>query len=388
VQILFWFSLSAIFVTYFGYPLLLLLQSFFFPKSNIKESSEKKGKSVSVIIAARDEEAAIGKRLINLLDQDYSGELIELVIVSDGSKDGTEEKINEVAAQAGEGKITLIPLTESIGKASAINAAVQAAKGELLVFTDSRQTFEKDVIRQLAANFADPEVGCVSGELKFVDSMESQISVEMGLYWRYEKFIRKLESCTGSVVGATGAIYAMRRELFVPLPAATLLDDVLTPLNVALQGQRVLYDPSAVAFDLVSKNVVQEWRRKVRTLTGNWQLFSLKKRLLFPSQNPLFIRFFLHKIARLLVPYFLVALFVSSCLQSGLFFKLFAAAQLLCYLCAVAGLLFPQVRQQRFVNLCYFFVVLNYAAVVGFFKWITGNSSNVWHSGTSGRGLS
>ncbi len=200
----------------------------------------------------------------------------------------------------------------------------------------------------------------------------------MGAYWRYEKWIRKMESRTGSVVGATGAIYAIRRDLYRNLPVGTLLDDVLTPLNVIEQGFRCTFNSCAVAYDAVSKNARQEWRRKVRTLAGNWQLMSLHPELLLPWRNPCWWRLLSHKFMRLFVPFALIILLVTSCLLSGGFYRTMAGMQLLIYALSFIGALVPRVRSFRIVNMSYFFLVMNAAALGGFWRWVTGGCRTVW----------
>ena len=200
----------------------------------------------------------------------------------------------------------------------------------------------------------------------------------MGAYWRYEKSIRKLESASGSVIGATGAVYAIRSKLFLPHPRGTILDDVLTPMDCVKQGYRTVFDSSARAFDSISNNVGQEWQRKVRTLAGNWQLFSLAPWLLHPTRNPHWWRYMSHKLLRLLVPFGMVVIFAESLMLSGSFFRMFAFLQLAFYTIAFLGFLIPATRLNRLVSLIYFFIVMNAAAVAGFWKWLTGGSATAW----------
>ncbi|HLQ76819.1 MAG TPA: glycosyltransferase family 2 protein, partial [Terriglobia bacterium] len=219
------------------------------------------------------------------------------------------------------------------GKAEAINRAVRSARGTVLVFLDARQSLNRNVIRELTANFSDPEVGAVSGELILVKDGGSGI----GLYWKYEKFIRMSESRIHSVAGATGAIYAIRRECFRELPEDTILDDVVLPMSIVLSGKRVVMDPAAQAFDRVSEDPKSEFRRKVRTLTGNFQLLSYMPELLSPGRNPIFLQFISHKVARLLCPYALTGLLISNLfLRHGPYF-VFLVLQLIWYGLAVAG---------------------------------------------------
>lgn len=370
-EILFWFSLTFIAYTYIGYPFVLMLLS------RLKYRIGKKHSifpTVSIIIAARNEEMNIAMRLRNLCEQDYPSNNFEIIVVSDNSHDGT----NQIVQSFGGSRITLISLQQSSGKALAINNGVAAAQGEIVVFADARQRFEKNVLRELVANFSDPGVGCVSGEMVFLDNIDSNVRTEMSAYWRYEKSIRRNESATGSVMGASGSIYAIRRILYKPLPAGTILDDVLTPMNIISQGYRVVFDSDAVAYDIISVGVEQEWRRKVRTLTGNWQLLSLAPWLFVPWRNKGWARFLSHKIFRILVPFFLIALLLLNLKLDGLFYQIFLYPQIVSYSLATCGYFFPMFRIHKIFSVPYFFMVMNAAALFGFFYWVTGKDNRIW----------
>jgi len=376
---LFWISFLIILYTYAGYPLLLFFWAKLFPQKIIKSDSEEYP-LVSVVIAVKNEELNIVPRLDNLLAQNYPQNKFEIILISDGSTDQTNILAQQFICDLNKDhpSIDLIVLKAPMGKPGALNRGVTCAHGEIIVFTDARQKFAPDAIRELVANFGDPEVGCVSGELYFLKNSESTIKEEMGLYWKIEKTIRKLESKIGSVVGATGAIYAIRKSLYRDLPLGTLLDDVLTPMNIVLQNYRTIFESNAHAFDVVSKDVTQEWRRKVRTLAGNWQLLNLKLQLFSPLHNPIWWRFLSHKIFRLLVPFCLPVVFICSMIPDGFFYSAATYAQLTFYGLALCGWMMPKARSSRFINLCYFFIVLNMAAVNGFIYWLTGSSSKAW----------
>lgn len=317
MEIIYCLSLSFIVYTYFGYPVFLYVWSKILSR-DIKKGNLEYKPSVSVIIAARNEENNIGIRIKNLIAQDYPENKLEIIIISDGSSDRTNTIVEQLSNEFNDrtdkrdNLVNLISYAPSRGKPYAINMGVAKAKGEIIVFADCRQRFAKNAVTELVANFNDEGIGCVSGELVFEESHGSSIEKEMGMYWKFEKKIRKLESETGSVPGATGAIYAIRKNLFSSIPEQTLLDDVLIPLNVRMLGYRVIFDSKALAYDSVSKDISLEKQRKVRTLAGNWQLLYLRSGLLSPINNPLWTKFISHKIFRLLVPYFVILLFVST----------------------------------------------------------------------------
>lgn len=367
----FWVSVGVILYTYIGYPLCLaFLRRWFYRPVNKGPCQPQ----VSVVLAARNEAENIKGRLENLLAQDYPADKLEIVVVSDGSQDATAE----LALRHGGERLKMIAFEESGGKAAALNAGVLQTSGEIVIFCDARQRFEPGVVRELAANFHDPQIGAVSGELLLAQSGSSVIREELGAYWRYETWIRRAESATGSVIGATGAIYAIRRALFHPLPAGSILDDVIIPMHVVLQGRRTIFDDSARAHDIVSKDLSQEWVRKVRTLAGNWQLLRLFPELLFPWRNPCCWRFVSHKVMRLLVPAALGLMLVAGALLEGPFYQAATMLQLFFYALALTGAAVPASRSNRIVKLSYFFLVMNAVPVAGFWCWLSGRSASVW----------
>ncbi len=380
MSILFWSCLLFIVYTYVGYPLLLFFWSRLFPRPVNKRRPDS-WPSVSIIIAAKNEEGTIGPRLKNLLGCRYPMDRLQIIVVSDGSTDGTIDAVQAVIDSPQEKKevqVVLQKLDQSVGKPTALNAGLLVAKGECIVFTDSRQRFEEDAITQLISNFSDPSVGCVSGELFFVEHENSTVAEEMGLYWKIEKLVRKLESTIGSVAGATGSIYAIRKELFQPMKPQLLLDDVFTPMQIVLNGYRCVFDPVARAYDIPSTDDTQEWLRKVRTLAGCWQLLTLLPSLANPMKNPIWFRFFSHKIFRLLVPFALFLLFVASFFPEGGFYQLAIWGQIVLYLTACLGWLIPKTRKNKMINLAFFFVMLNGAALSGFYFWAAGKCQGVW----------
>jgi cellulose synthase/poly-beta-1,6-N-acetylglucosamine synthase-like glycosyltransferase len=321
------------------------------------------------------------------MQQHYPLLKLEIIIVSDGSTDATDELILELIEHVGCNKkmgqgrpiVKLIRCNESKGKPNALNRGMHAATGEYVVFTDARQEFAPQAIKELIANFSDSQVGCVSGELVFLEDSNSIIQEEMGFYWRLEKQIRRMESATYSVAGVTGAIYAIRRSLFIPIPNETLLDDVFIPMAITFQGYRTIYDGQAIAFDRISKDFAQEKRRKVRTLLGNYQLIKLLPQLLSPTANPIFFRFLSHKIFRLFIPFFFIIFLVSSFFAEGIFYKMVLICTILLLFLPVIG---KKTHRIPFIaklgSLSRAFVTLNYFALIAFFLFVRPGKKNVW----------
>jgi len=318
METLFWVSALLIGYVYIGYPAVLAAWARMAP-APVRGGDPVELPGVSIIIAARNEQPRLRARIENLLSLDYPAELRQIIVVSDGSSDGTLD----VAGAFGDA-VESIAISAS-GKPGALNAGVARARHEVLVFADARQMFARDALRHLVADLSDPAVGAVSGELVFdrrrarrpgdplyVVACESTIAEGVGLYWRYEKWLRRHESLVGSTLGATGAIYAMRRSLWRDLPDETLVDDVLTPMRVVLAGKRVVFEPRAQAVDVPAADGGTELGRKVRTLAGNYQILLLEPRLLVPFVNPVWLQYVSHKLGRLIVPYALVGLLVAS----------------------------------------------------------------------------
>jgi cellulose synthase/poly-beta-1,6-N-acetylglucosamine synthase-like glycosyltransferase len=362
---LFWFSVIVVLYVYIGYPLLAAAWA-----RAVKRPTRARGfaaaswPSVSVIVAARNEAGRLRDRVINLLSQHYPGP-IEIIVVSDGSQDAPAAVLAPFREH-----VRLIELPAG-GKPAALNAGVEAAQGDVLVFADARQQFAPDAIRELVANFADPTVGGVTGELVLdceVDadaSAASTVGDGVGLYWKYEKWMRRSESRIWSTLGATGAIYALRRSLWRPLPVATLLDDVLAPMRAVLDGARVVFEEGAVAFDCASKDAATEARRKTRTLAGNYQILGLEPRLLVPFVNPVWLQYMSHKVGRLIVPWVLMALLFSSVPLAavGYVYMLALVLQLIFYGLAAAGGWLRMREKPARVALT--FVMMNYSAIAG-----------------------
>lgn len=367
----FWGAAALIGYSYLGYPAWLWIRSRWSPRP-IRRSHEEL--AVSAILVVRDEEAIVARKLDNLLLLDYPAEKLEVVVVSDGSDDRTPVILRDYAAR---GRVKMLLKPTAQGKAAGLNDAVGMASGDLLLFTDARQQIELEALRYLVENFADAEVGAASGELMLGDPQTGEAGKGMGVYWRIEKKIRELESTSGSVVGATGAIYCMRRSFFEPLPAGTILDDVLLPMQVVRQNARVIFDSRARAWDSPDLGDSREFARKVRTLGGNYQLLQLAPWLLGWS-NPIRFEFVSHKLSRLAVPFALVALFIASLFLSEPFYRGALIAQLAFYtlgLVAITGMKIGPLA--RIADPARTFVVLNCAAAVAFVNFVRGRKA-VW----------
>ena len=297
------FLLSAGLISYVivGYPLLLHLLAHRYRKPF---RSGNRLLQISIVIPVHNGGRFLRRKLESILKLDYPPELIEVLVVSDGSVDDT----NDIARQFSDYGVQLLSIPR-LGKPGALNAAVPRVGGEILVLTDVRQELTPESIRWLVAPFADPAVGVVSGELILRDGTTPD-EADVGIYWKYESWIRKNLSLLDSMLGATGPFYAIRRSLFQAVPEDILLDDVYLPMTVFFKNFRLVVEPKAIAYDYPMTRE-REFGRKVRTLGGNYQLLMRMPRLLSPS-NRLLWHFLSYKVGRLLLPWLVLTMFLSS----------------------------------------------------------------------------
>jgi len=358
---IFWLGLVLVGYAYLGYPLLMRVLAGTTGKAPLQDETTP---DVTVVIAARNEAARIAARIENIFEQDYPREKLRVLVVSDGSDDGTE-----TAAQI-DASVRVITLAGNAGKAMALNTALKTVSTEFVVFTDARQRFATDALRRLLAAFADPSVGAVSGELEIVEDLARPAPASIGLYWRIEKSLRESEALLSCLHGVSGAVYALRTKLFRAMPAGTILDDMWVPLEVIRAGHRVWMARDAVAYDIASADAKAEFRRKTRTLAGNWQLIARLPWLLNPLRNPVFFAWFSHKFLRLLAPWALLGSWLASAAAGGPYRAVFGL-QTLCYLAALGALLAPRLAARiPLLPAAGTFLMLNAAAFVSLPAWL------------------
>jgi biofilm PGA synthesis N-glycosyltransferase PgaC len=298
------FLLSGAFVifTLAGYPVALALVTLLRFRPVVRRYEPK---SVTILLPVRNGERWLRTKLESLFALRYPPELVQILVISDGSTDGTDDLAREYAASR---RIEFLRVAGG-GKAVALNAGLDRADGEIVFLTDVRQQLDPDSLKNLVACFADPSVGVASGELVIREGRTHE-EASVGLYWRYEKWLRKRESCIHSVMGATGCIYAIRRALVTQFPPGTLVDDMFLPLSAFFKGYRVIVEESAKAFDYPTA-LETEFQRKVRTQAGVYQIMGLFPQLLTP-RNRMWLAFLSHKLARLLMPFALVLAAIAS----------------------------------------------------------------------------
>ena len=375
MKVLFWTSLVLVAYAYLAYPVLLLVLS-----SLVRQSRKRDEGSlpfVTMLVAAYNEEKVIADKVRNFQELDYPNELIELVVGTDGCTDRTNELLKTVEDE----RVRYIPFPVRRGKASVLNDLVKEARGEILVFSDANTMYARDAVRRLVSHFVDPRVGGVCGRLELVAPSSERGSWGEAAYWSFENFLKKLEGQIKTVVGANGAIYALRRDLYSPLPTdKVIMDDFLIPLRAVLKGYDVLYDQDARAQETVAPDVRGEFWRKVRIGAANFNALKEIAPLLNPRRGFVAFALWSHKIVRWLIPFALVLALVSNAFLLGeSLYRATFAAQLVFYGLAAAGLVAD--RRGRVPKILLFpltFVSANLGLLLGFFRFVTGTQKPAW----------
>ncbi len=389
LHIMFWVAALLLGYTYVGYPLLIRAWA---QLSGRRHHREAINPLVSLVVVAHNEASRIAQRIENLLELDYDADRLEIVIASDGSSDATVA-LASAFRQTG---VRVTAFDAHRGKPSVLNDVLPQLRGEIVVLMDVRQSIARNAIRVLVENFADARVGAVSGELVLTggdQTLQANKATQatkgsnpagsmegVGFYWRYEKFIRLNESRVDSTVGVTGALYALRRELYQPIPVDTILDDVLIPMQVVRKGCRVLFESGAIATEPLAISPGAEFRRKVRTIAGNFQLLVRHPWLLNPFTNRLWLQTVSHKLLRLLCPAFLLVVLATNLLLLDLlFYQVMFALQLLFYAAALFAHLAPRFAGKTpLLSVPHAFCLLNGATVAGFGRFIGGRQQVTW----------
>lgn len=374
LEILFWISIIMLGYVYAGYPILILGLSKLFPKKINQSTFDGK---ISVVIVVYNEAARLKAKLDSIFACDRSDQIIEVLIGSDGSDDDTSKVLEEYSDK----RVRLIHFSDRRGKPSVLNDVVTQTTGDVVLLTDARQAIDKPAIGMLVDNFSDENIGVVSGELVLrAAGSESTAAAGIGAYWKYEKMIRNAEGRFQSVPGATGAFYAIRRELFKAIPSETLLDDVVIPMQAVTQGKRCIFESGAFAFDEPSQSTKQESIRKRRTIAGNAQLVLLNPQWLLPWKNPIWIQFLSHKLGRLICPLFLILAFITNVLLlQNPIYQIMFGLQILFYSAAVLGWLLQKFgKKSKVLGLFLMFVSLNTTTVFALWDAARGRFRATW----------
>ncbi len=373
----FWLSAALVVYVYFGYPVTLLL----LPRARARDSSPwRRWPRVSVLIAAFNEASVIRRTLENKLESDYPNDLLEIIVVSDDSSDGTDEIVQSFAGRG----VVLIRQSPRQGKTTALNRAREAATGEIVVFSDANSLYERTTIRHLVEAFTDPRVGYVTGKLLYGNPEGGAAGGGTSLFMRYEDFLRRLETRAGSIVGVNGGVDAVRRSLYQPMDADQQPDFVL-PLRIVAQGARVVHRPDALAFEDALARSGDEFRMRVRvSLRALWALADMKQ-LLAPRFGRFAFQLLVHKVLRygLFAP-MILALAANLVLVDAPFYRATLAAQALFYAAAGAGFTFSRRFSKGPLLIPYYLVLTNAAAAVAFLRFLRGRRQVTWRPRAGG----
>jgi cellulose synthase/poly-beta-1,6-N-acetylglucosamine synthase-like glycosyltransferase len=373
-RVLLWSSAGLVAFTYLGAPVLILARAVLRPRPVRSAPIEP---SISVVIAARNEESSIGGRLVNLAALDYPPELLEVIVASDGSDDGTVA----VARAASNGRVEVLDL-DRVGKADALNAAIARASGEVVVFSDANTAFAPDALRAIVRPLADPTVGGVAGNQVYTSDDRSSAQTGERSYWDFDRFMKRAESAAGSTVSATGAIYALRRSL-VPTIIAGVTDDFYTSTAVIDQGKRLVFAPDAIAFEPPAATSSREYGRKVRIITRGFRGVGARRGLMDPRRTGFYaVQLAWHKLLRRLmaVPIIVIGVVTMSLARGSRFHRAVTVLQLGGYAAAAIGLLAPNSRigRSRPIAFVSFFVMVNLASLHAAVNVLRGKRIERW----------
>lgn len=367
-------SIFLILYSYVLYPVILFLLGKLKRRCFVENPSDNKYYPfVSIVIAAHDEEKVIESKILNALGLDYPMEKLEILIGSDGSMDKTDEICQRYA-----NSIKFKRIEPRQGKANVLNTMVPLAKGDIVLFSDANTIFKADSVKKIVSHFEDRSIGCVCGRLELKTTSKKLESYER-VYWDYESHLKYLESEVFSTLGANGGIYAIRKELYRKVPVDTIIDDFWISLDILEQGKRIHFEKNSIAYEDVSENIVGEFWRKVRIGAGNLQTFKRKPLIFSKSIWFIFIQYiyYSHKVIRWLIPCLLILLYASIILlstNSGFVFLLY-----IYNLALVIGLLSIILdTKNRLFNLMGYFLLSNFALLLGYIKYFLGMQAVTW----------
>lgn len=374
VEVVFWLSALALFYTYAGYPLLLALMSRLRPRT-VRRAEWLP--SVSVIITAYNEERDLAAKLENTLAVDYPSDKLEVIVASDCSSDRTDEIARSFAARG----VRLHRQPERLGKTAAQNAAVELARGEIILFSDATTHYEPDVVRAMMPSFADETVGCVTGRVVYVDPKASSVGHGTRSYWNYEFLLKQHESTVNSLIGVCGCLYAVRRSAYVPLYHEACSDFIIATKMVE-QGLRAIYEPAAVCMEETNQQADKELKTRVRIITQTFADLWRNRAMLNPFRSGFYaVQLISHKVMRYLIPLFLIAILAASVYLAprSLFYMAALAAQLCCYGAALLAWLLERVGlHSRLLAIPQYFVLANVASLIAFYKFVRGEKFVRW----------
>jgi len=386
-EFIFWLSIFLVFYTYLFYPIILIFLSGFHQivkdTSFVLSKSERRTKTaelpeVTVIIAAYNEEQCIEARINNLLSLDYPKDKLRFIIGSDGSKDNT----NSILEQFDEQNLDIFCFDENRGKINVLNELMTKVNSSICVFSDANTMFEKNALVHLVSHFESQDIGAVCGELHLIDPFSGDN--KDNVYWKYEQALKFHESRLNALLGANGAIYAIRTDTYIPLPSDTIIDDFCIVMNIAQKGHTVIYAPEAKAIEEIAPDLAEESSRRVRIGAGNYQAMMRLGWLLNPMKGYRFFSYVSHKILRWFVPHLMVIVLILNVILAinDDFYRYVLFLQFIFYSAAIYGMKMKSGSGLIFKSfqLLAFFVSMNFSLLRGFIKFLNKNLSATWES--------
>ena len=368
-EAIFWLGVGTVLYTYAGYPIVLRLLRLVIKRPVRRAPIEP---FVSILVPAYNEADVIAEKIRNVLAIDYPAESYELAVACDGPSDGTADIVRSMADGH---RVRAFVFEKNRGKLHVLNDVLPQLRGEIVAFSDASSMLERDAVRRLVSSFADPEVGAVSGVYRVRKKDAAHLGRQEDFYWKYETFLKSQEAALGSILGAHGSLYAIRKALY-PFPdPRTINDDYVIPLRIVQQGYRVAYEPAAVAQE--EAHEMGGFSRRVRIMAGNLEQLRELRPLLWPFR-PLMLFFFLsHKVARLVVPAALIAAALANvALLASPVYRTIGVLQLVFYILVVIGALFP--LHPKVLRLPYYFCMINAAAFIGMYYALRGGRALAW----------
>ncbi|MBX3298852.1 MAG: glycosyltransferase family 2 protein [Acidobacteria bacterium] len=374
VQVIFWSIISLLAYVYAGYPILVFIKSKLFPRPVKRGSIEP---DVSILITAYNEDAAIRQKIENTLAIDYPAEKLEIMVASDGSTDATDEIVREF----GDRGVRLFRQEGRSGKTITQNNAVKECRGEIILFSDATTEYPSDVLRRILPNFADETVGCVAGRLIYVDEADTNVGSGAKSYWGYETFLKIAESRSCSLIGASGAMYAVRRSGYREMYAEACSDFLIATI-LYRQGLRTIFEPDAVCTEITNTETENEMRMRVRVIAQTFTDLWRNPDILDPFRHGFFaVQMISHKVLRYAVPLLLMALFAANALlvRNNTFYDVTMVLQALFYLAAAGGWLLEKAGiRLRILFLPLYFVIANLASVIAILRFLSGERISTW----------
>lgn len=376
LSIIFWVSLSIVFYAFIGYGIVITLLAKTKKKLPVMEPAE--WMPCTLVIPCYNEADILQQKIKNCFALDYPADKLNIMFITDGSTDHSTDFISQYK------DITLLHSPIRGGKSAAENRAMQYVTTPVAIFTDANTDLNTGAIKNIMKHFANENVGCVSGEKRVMSSEDDGASATEGVYWKYESFLKKMDSDWHTAVGAAGELVAFRTALYEAMPHDTLLDDFIQSMQIAAKGYRIVYEPDAYAMETPSANIKEEMKRKVRICSGGWQSIArLQNRISWQNDARLAFQYYSHRVLRWTVtPFLMILMFITSgviSISGNIFQQSIFALQFLFYASAFAGYIAESKNiRLKLLYVPFYFCMMNWCVIAGLKRYLKGQQSGAW----------